>query len=512
LERARLNTRSSGVLLHPTSLPGLYDLGDIGKEAKRFARFLHDAGQRWWQMCPLNPPLDGRSPYQAISSFAGNPGLINVDELVTEGLLLRAEIPARSSKTPANFDTFQTFKLRCLDAVFARFRTREQSEFLAFKEKNKYWLEDYALFCALRKHYGKKAWTEWPAALRRREQKTLEQVKPHLAASCQFFEFVQFVFFRQLASLKAACAENGVGLLGDTAIYVAHDSADVWAHQSFFDLDAKGKPNSFGGTPPDLFSKEGQNWNMPTYRWPEMRKDGYQWWIERFKIAFDTFDAVRLDHFIGYVRYWRIPAAGKTGLNGEWVPGPQDDFFETVLRALPNAQFVAEDLGDVAEDVENMRDRFRLPGMKVLQFAFADDPAARTFLPENHRKADVVYTGTHDNDTSVGWHKNLVDAARRDPSHRAALDLLMKYVRSGDDIHWKMIELAMNSKADVAIIPFQDVLGLDSSARLNNPYNQDANWKWRFQWEQLSPAITQKLKQLTDRGNRLEEPLAAAHS
>jgi 4-alpha-glucanotransferase len=487
-----LQARTSGVLLHPTSLPGDSAFGDLGEDAKKFARFLHEAGQRWWQMCPLTPPLHGGSPYQSVSCFAGNPALIDLQELVADGLLLSTEIPR--STGASDFAAFHALKLRCLDLAFSRFKTRDQEAFQRFKEKNKYWLDDYALFSALRKHYGRQSWTRWPAALRRREPKILEQVRPHLASPIAFREFVQFVYHRQLESLKNVCVELGIGLLGDTSIYVAHDSADVWAHQSYFDLDAKGKPNAVGGTPPDLFTSDGQSWGMPTYRWSELKKDGYEWWIQRFKKDFDTFDALRLDHFIGYARFWRIPAGSKTAREGAWTPGPGPDFFQTVLAMLPNAQFVAEDLGEAGSDVEQIRDAFGFPGMKVLQFAFSPDPAAKPFLPENHRQNDVVYTGTHDNDTTVGWYEKL------SPAERA---LLATYIKSPAAIHWKLIELAMASVANTAIVPFQDVLGLGSEARLNEPGRVDSNWKWRFQWEDVPDDLAEALRTLTKKSGRL---------
>ncbi len=468
----RLSERASGVLLHPTSLPGAHGCGDLGGEAHRFVRWLRDAGQRWWQMLPVGPVGYGNSPYSASSAFAGNPLFISLERLVEEALLPRSALAQAPAFPPDGVDyaAARAFRDRMLRVAFEAFatRTRDRPKFEAFCAANEFWLEDFALFAAIKRAHGERPWTEWDPGLRARDAAALDRARHALREDIEQQRFEQFVFARHWQALRDECRLSGIGLVGDLPIFVAHDSADVWVHRDLFFLDAEGRPTVVSGVPPDYFSTTGQRWGNPLYDWSRVEQTGYRWWLQRFAQTFARFDAVRLDHFIGFTRYWEVPADHATARNGSWRPGPGKRLFE----ALGPAQLIAEDLGEVTPEVTALRDRLGFPGMKLLQFAFGSDPQAATFLPYNYERNCVAYTGTHDNDTTRGWFEQLEPQERE-----TALDYLGT---SGREIHWEMIRAVWSSVANLAVAPMQDLLGLGSPARMNLPGTTSGNWEWRL--------------------------------
>jgi 4-alpha-glucanotransferase len=471
-----LQTRSAGILLHPTSLPSAYGIGDLGPEAYRFADFLHEAGQKWWQMLPIGPTGLGNSPYQPFSAFAGNPLLISLDLLVEEGLLKKEEIGPvpEFSMERVDYSKVSAFKHRVLDAAFGRFRAslKTNKDFRAFERANTHWLHDYALFTALQRVHRGHPWTSWRPPLRLREKPAMERVRSDLHDSWLYQKFLQFVFSRQWDRLKTYCAGKGIGLMGDLPIYVSLDSADVWAQPEIYRLQPDGTPKAVAGVPPDLFSKTGQRWGNPLYHWGRLKEQKYRWWIQRFERLFGFFDVVRLDHFIGFQRYWEIPSDEETAVKGKWSPGPSADFFKEVLKKLPRAAFVAEDLGVVVEEVTALRNQFNFPGMNVLQFAFGGEPAKNPYLPYKYVPNSVVYTGTHDNDTVEGWFATATEEEKK---------AFQAY--SGDmtgPVHDCFIRLAYGSVSNLAIVPLQDCLGLGTEARMNFPGKVEGNWQWRM--------------------------------
>jgi len=444
-----LTERTSGVLLHPTSLPTPYPLGSSA--AHDFIDFLAASGQRWWQMLPIGPPGDGRSPYQTLSSFAGNP------------LLLSPHQRPQDKKSLTAFDAF----------------VQEESP----------WLDDYTLFSAIREKAGTADWTRWTPELRTRQPAALARVKKDLSDRISFHAFVQWQFALQWQELKSYCSRKGIGLIGDVPIFVAPHSADVWAHPDIFKLDDAGKPVVVAGVPPDYFSKTGQLWGNPVYRWDVLRRQGYGWWIERLRMGLRRFDVLRLDHFIGFVRAYEVPAGARTALNGQYRPGPGAAFFDAVRKSLGSVPFIAEDLGAVTPEVIVLRDQLGVPGMRVLQFEFEEGREAAAARPDRYAPNSVVYTGTHDNDTTAGWFRKLPVQRRK----RVAEALKL----SDQDIHWAMIRLALTSRARTAIIPMQDLLGLGTQARMNLPGTAKGNWRWRLSPGYLTPTLAQRLRQLT---------------
>jgi 4-alpha-glucanotransferase len=510
-----LRLRASGVLLHPTSLPGIHGNGDLGAGAHRFVDFLASAEQRWWQMLPVGPPGYGDSPYSAESAFAGHPLLVSPESLARAGWLDAARLgpaaPLPSART--DFAAAEAHRMRLLRAAFAAFsaprnsgassagtRPREQDDFAAFCAAEASWLDDFALFRALKREHHGAPWTRWEAGVRRRDPRALDAARGRLAGEIAFEKFVQWAFASEWTSLRAHAAARGVALLGDAPIFVAHDSADVWQNPRDFFLDAAGEPTFVAGVPPDYFSATGQRWGNPLYRWRRMKKSGYAWWIRRLRAALRRFDALRLDHFIGFVRYWRIPATEPTAVAGRWVTGPGEDFFAAVRAALGDLPLVAEDLGVTSRAVKALRDRHRLPGLKVLQFAFGADPQAPDFLPHNYPRRAVVYTGTHDNDTTVGWfYAGGGDGSTRTAEQaEAERRTCLRYLGTeGKEIHWDMVRAALASVAGLALFPMQDLLGLGSEARMNLPGSATGNWAWRFEEGALSPALAERLAGLT---------------
>ena len=502
----KLGVRSSGVLLHPTSLPGPYGIGDLGPGAQRFAERLAGCGQSWWQMLPVVDPGSGASPYSALSSFAGNPLLLALEPLAERGLLSPSDLTApRFSGDRVDFAAAARFKRERLLAAFGRLRDADRRELEEFAQRHSAWLPDYALFMALREANAGSAWTEWDEPLRRREADALERARRSLVDAVAFHYFQQLEFERQWRSLRAACSRRRLGLIGDIPIFVAHDSADVWASPDIFRLDERGRPTFVSGVPPDYFSETGQLWGNPLYRWDLLRERGYDWWLLRFRMAFERFDAVRLDHFIGFHNYWEIPAGAKTAVGGRWEPGPGADLFEKARTALGDVQFIAEDLGMLTDEVRMLRDRLGFPGMQVLHFSFGADPEAPGYRPEQFPKRSVVYTGTHDNDTTRGWFQSQLAAAAATGGHRAReeSERLLGYLGTdGREIHWDLIRHAFLSAAETAIVPMQDLLGLGSDARMNVPATVDGNWAWRMRERAFSEEIAGRLARLTRESGR----------
>jgi len=504
----RLRERTSGVLLHLSSLPGPHGIGDAGLEARAFADFLARAGQRWWQMLPVGPIGYGDSPYSALSAFAGNPLFVDLDAFGIEPE--RAALP----DGPVDYPATTEFRMRHLRRAFARLDASAQRRVEAFCAREASWLDDFALFDALKHAHGGRPWWLWPTELRDRHPKALAAARKDLFAEVTFAKQAQWAFDEQWSKLREYCNNLGVGLIGDVPIFVAHDSADVWQHRELFDLDAEGLPNHIAGVPPDYFSATGQRWGNPLYRWKVLAKSGYRWWVERFASAFRRFDVVRLDHFIGFVRYWRIAAHEPTAINGTWMRGPGRALFDAVGRALlgPAAgvepckglPLIAEDLGAVTPKVTRLRRELGLPGIRLVQFAFGSDPQGPTFLPHNHDKNAVVYTGTHDNDTSVGWFTDpggtpLSDRTREETEqerHRA-LAYMGRDHGEAVDVSFEMMRLAMASVARTCIVPMQDVLGLGTEARMNRPGVAEGNWRWRARASDITLEAQERLLGLT---------------
>lgn len=497
--------RSSGILLHPTSLPGRYGIGELGPEAYRFAGFLADARQRIWQVLPMGPTGYGDSPYQSFSAFAGNPLLISLDLLAEDGLLDSASLDAAPAfpEDAADYGLVRAFKQPLLVRAWRNFRERPGAlaePFARFCSANAAWLEDYALFMALKEaHGGEAIWTRWEPGAAARSPDALAEWGQRLREPVEAARFEQFLFFRQWSALRDYCRAREIRIMGDLPIYVAHDSADVWAHPEFFCLDARGNPEKVSGVPPDYFSATGQLWGNPIYRWDALAAADYAWWVERFRSALGLFDLVRLDHFRGFEAYWEVPAGQTTAIGGRWVKGPGAAFFRAIIERLGPLPLVAENLGVITPEVEAIRNEFGFPGMSILQFAFGKDPQAPDFKPHNYPRNRVAYTGTHDNDTTVGWWASSGEG----DSTRASEDVAREkaYVREyldtdGSAIHWVLIRALMASVADTVLFPLQDVLGLDTTARMNLPATPSGNWRWRLRRGLLGPEHAARLRRL----------------
>jgi 4-alpha-glucanotransferase len=488
--------RASGILLHITSLPSPYGIGDVGPAAVAWVDRLHDAGQRWWQALPLGPTGYGDSPYQSLSSFAGNALLISPDWLIEDGLLRASNCAGRSfSATTVDFDAVKRFKEGLLETAWRNFSTGARSDlrsaFEPFGHDQAHWLDDYALFRALKARYGGASYLEWPEELVRRTPAALDEARRDLASQIEQIRFAQFLLFRQGARLKAHARAKGVRLIGDLPFFVSADSSDVWSHPELFLLDVQQRPRVVAGVPPDYFSSQGQRWGNPIYDWNALAARGYRWCIDRVRALLAHVDAIRLDHFRGFAAAWHIPSEAPTAQSGQWMPGPGADFFGVVQKALGGLPFLAEDLGIITPDVSALRDTFHLPGTRVLQFAF-DGNSDNPYLPDNYVPNTVVYTGTHDNPTTRGWYADLPDADRRN---------LWRYVKraggTSADASPALLRLAWSSMAALAIAPLQDVLNLDNDARMNRPGSVEGNWRWRFTDEMLSASVFQSLRDLT---------------
>ena len=496
--------RASGILLHVTSLPSPYGIGDVGPTAVAWVDRLHDAGQRWWQALPLGPTGYGDSPYQSLSSFAGNPLLISPDWLIEDGLVRAADCAGCSfSPTTVDFDAVKRFKFALLETAWKNFSTGARSDLrVAFEEFCKHqahWLDDYALFRALKARYDDASYLEWPEHLVRRTPTALDQARRDLASHVDQVRFAQFLLSRQGARLKAHARARGVRLIGDLPFFVSPDSSDVWAHPELFLLDAQHRPRVVAGVPPDYFSSQGQRWGNPIYDWDALAASGYRWCIDRVSALLAHVDAIRLDHFRGFAAAWHVPAGAPTAESGQWMPGPGARFFAEVEKTLGGLPFLAEDLGIITPDVVALRDAFRLPGTRVLQFAF-DGHADNPHLPDNHVPNSVVYTGTHDNPTTHGWYDDLPEAERRS---------LWRYLKRGGgtsaDAAPALLGLAWSSVAALAITPLQDVLNLGKDARMNRPGTAEGNWRWRSTDAMLSASAWESLRDLTHASARSAE-------
>jgi 4-alpha-glucanotransferase len=466
--------RSAGILLHPTSLPGAGGIGTIGPNAWKFGEWLADAGMRYWQVLPLGPTGYGDSPYSALSALAGNPFLIALEPIHDAGWLRPEDLEPIHGlpETHIDFGRLVPAKWAVLRRAFAAYQKDDQSaEFERFKAAQASWLEEVALFLALKDEHGGAPWYEWQQPFRSRDPKALATARVRLAHDIEFHRFVQFQFFSQWSELKKRCSRLGVKFIGDIPIFVAHDSSDVWANQRLFKLDWEGRPTVLAGVPPDYFSPTGQLWGNPHYHWDRMEQEGFAWWIERFRMLLQLVDVIRLDHFRGFAGAWEVPAGEDTAVEGEWIPGPGAKLFDAIRSDLGNIPIIAEDLGVITPDVVALREQFGFPGMIILQFAFGTD-AANPSLPHNARPDTVIYTGTHDNETTVGWFSTISDEERSFVKHYTG--------SNGVDIGWDLIRLALGSVSSLAVSPLQDVLRLGSAARMNLPGRASGNWSWRF--------------------------------
>ncbi len=485
--------RASGVLLHPTSLPGPHGSGDLGPCAFHFVDWLATARQTLWQILPLGGIGPGNSPYMSSSAFAGNLLLIDLAELQAHGWLDEADLlpDARFSDARIDFGAVVPWRMARLQQAAARFAQRastaDQVDFAGFCLHHAVWLEDYALFMTLTELHNGCDWCDWPAALAQRDAQALQQASAAQADSIAFWKFGQWCFFRQWQRLRAYANARGVKIVGDAPIFIAYQSAEVWARPELFELDAGGRATVIAGVPPDFFSATGQRWGNPLYRWSAHAAEGYAWWIERVRRIFELVDIVRIDHFRGFAGYWEIPASEPTAIRGRWLPGPGPALFHAIEAALGELPIIAEDLGVITPDVDALRHEFRLPGMRILQFAF-DEAGDNTnaYLPHNYDRNTVVYTGTHDNNTTQGWWAEASPALRRQ---------VLDYLGTGDghDIHWQLIRAACASVADTAIHPLQDVLGLGTEHRMNLPGQGEGHWEWRFTWGQVQPFHAERL-------------------
>jgi 4-alpha-glucanotransferase len=498
--------RASGILLHPTSLPGRFGIGDLGKEAYRFADFLANTGQRLWQILPLGPTGYGNSPYQCLSVFAGNPLLISLERLVEGGFLEPSDLENAPSfaRDKVDYDAVIAFKMPLLSKSFETFlknaSSDERQEFEAFCQQNASWLETYCLFMALKDVHNLAAWNTWDEDIRRRHPKSLEHWSSELSHEIRHRKYHQYQFFRQWSELKKYCNERGIRFIGDMAIFIALDSAEVWSHPEMFYLDDRARPTVVAGVPPDYFCKTGQLWGNPLYRWDVMARNDYGWWTERFRATHALVDVVRLDHFRGFEKYWEVPGTDTTAMNGRWVPGPGAELFKSVRKTLGTLPIIAEDLGVITPEVDALRDELGLPGMRVLQFAFGADPKADDYKPHNYSRNCVVYTGTHDNNTTMGWLREMDanDSTQTREEKETETRLALKYVGTdGHEINWDFIRLALMSVADTVVTPMQDIMGLGSAARMNLPGTTEGNWCWRFLPEMLTDEIKGRLKELT---------------
>jgi 4-alpha-glucanotransferase len=495
--------RESGILLHPTSLPGEFGIGDLGEQSARFVDFLAASGQALWQVLPLGPTGYGDSPYQCFSAFAGNPLLISPERLVETALLSNADLESLPAFDPerVEYGRVQDFKNALLGKAYENFRKTSNGglllDFQEFCKKSATWLDDYALYRALKDAHGGKPWYEWEAELVRREPAQLEVARAKLREEIKAHKFFQYLFFKQWSAVRALCRERGIKVIGDIPIFVAHDSVDVWANPELFKLDKARNPLVVAGVPPDFFSKTGQLWGNPIYDWERMRADGFQWWVRRVRASLEMFDIVRLDHFRGFAAAWEVPAKDKTAEHGKWINAPGRELFTALKESLGELPIMAEDLGVITPDVEALRDEFNFPGMRILQFAFGGD-AGNPHLPHNYVRNSVAYTGTHDNDTALGWFLYLNKSAGTDDGSRRAREHCLKYLNSdGKEINWDMIRASLASVADTSVTPLQDVLGLGHEGRMNLPASKGGNWDWRFQEGALTQKLSERLREMS---------------
>ncbi len=488
------STRRCGILLHPTSLPGPYGSGDFGPDAYYFADWLASARQTCWQMLPLCDIGTGNSPYMSPSAFAGNIFLIGLDALREAGWLKKEELVPDNAFQPyrIHYPAVIAFRMSRLklaaDRFFGSANAAPDHAFGLFCERNAFWLDTYALFRTLSDCYGT-TWQQWPAAFARKEPAALAGFAEEHAGDIRFWKFCQWCFYEQWQALRTYAHSKGIDIIGDIPIFVSLNSADVWAHPELFDLDASGYPRTVAGVPPDRFSTSGQHWGNPLYDWEQHVRTGYDWWLKRMKHSMTIYDYVRLDHFRGFQAYWAIPAESESPSDGKWIAGPCDAFFDALKQSFGTLRFIAEDLGVITPEVEALRKKYALPGMRILQFAF-DGNQDNPYLPYNYNHDTVVYTGTHDNDTIRGWWNNLPEKER---------DFVRRYLSiDGNWIHWDLIRAAWSSTAALAMTPFQNILGLDSSGRMNTPGEKNGSWAWRFDWRQVTSWHASYLAEMTE--------------
>ena len=486
--------RESGILLHPTSLPGPHGVGDFGNSAFRFVDWLERAGQRLWQVMPLGPTGFGDSPYSSPSAFAGNPLLVSLEWLHGDGLLVDEDIhPVHPfPEHVVDFDSVTPFRMNALRRAFDRLESGTspglKSEFDEFVNSPPVWLHDYALFVSIKKDLGGGWWLDWPKDIRTRQPAAITEWSEKLATDIRFHSFVQFLFLRQWGEVRKYANDRGIRVIGDIPIFVALDSADVWANQDQFQLDSEGRPRFVAGVPPDFFSKTGQLWGNPTYDWSRMKEDGYAWWVERLRATRTVVDIVRIDHFRGFGAAWHVPAGDPDATGGHWEVAPGGEVFAAAMRELGEFPVIVEDLGIITPDIVTLREILNFPGMNVLHFAFDDDPA-NMYLPHNVKRNSVTYTATHDNQTSVGWFGSLSDAERQSVRHYLG--------HHADDIAWDLLRLAWASVSNTAIAPMQDVLRLGDEARMNTPATASGNWAWRMLPSQLDPLLADGMRDIT---------------
>jgi 4-alpha-glucanotransferase len=498
--------RASGILLHPTSLPARGGIGDFGPQAYAFVDFLASARQGLWQVLPLGPLGFGNSPYSSTSAFAGNPLLISLDRLADRGWIDQARVDALGDgvepvdyrsvfhqKLPLLFEAGRTFLRSAAPTARSRYDN--------FCRQNQWWLDDFVLFDGLRARFKLESWNRWPRELTHRDPAAIEKAHAEMLGELDVRRALQFFFYEQWQALRTYCSQRSIRIVGDIAIFVNFDSADVWTHPDLFRLNPELDPEVVAGVPPDFFSDQGQRWGNPLYRWDVMKEQGYAWWIDRMRWVTHNFDYIRLDHFRGFAQFWEIPASESTAIHGRWVDGPKDDLFVKLHEVLGGLPFFAEDLGYITPDVHALRERLKIPGMAVLQFGFGD-AGAHTHLPHTFTSEKVVYTGTHDNDTLLGWWASSATEYEREQAGT--------YLgRSEDGIHWAMIRIAANSVASLCVVPLQDALGLGSDARMNVPSHPQGNWRWRFAPEWLRPELAKRLAALAEVSDRLPQPLPA---
>ena len=497
--------RSTGILLHPISLPSRGGIGDFGPAAYEFLDFLAAARQGLWQVLPLGPPANGNSPYSSTSAFAGNPVLISLERLAERKWLAQADLKNLPEFVgQIDYDEVRAHKLPLLKKAAQNFLANGQgsakSRWQGFCTENAWWLEDFVLYDALRDRYERRIWKQWPSDLARHEPSALEQARAELASEIAIRKVIQFFFWEQWHALRHYCAQKSIRVVGDIAIFVDYDSADIWAQRQLWRLGDDLEPEVVSGVPPDAFSATGQRWGNPLYNWDVMRGRGFKWWVQRLRWAAQTCDLIRLDHFRGFAQFWEIPAHEETAINGRWVDGPRDELFNKLKQELGGLPFFAEDLGYITPDVHALRENHHIPGMAVLQFGFGD-PGAHVYLPHRLNTDRIVYTGTHDNDTTVGWW----NTTATDYEKRSALAYLGC---SEDGINWAMIRAAQTSSASLSVVPLQDVLGLGSEARMNTPSTHVGNYHWRYRPGSLKPEFAQKLAALAEVSDRLPQPVA----
>ncbi len=492
--------RSAGVLLSITSLPSPYGIGTIGKEAREFADYLKKAGQKIWQILPVGPTSYGDSPYQSFSTYAGNPYLIDLDTLVEEGLVTKEQLDSFDwgcNPAEVDYEKIYNSRFKVLRIAFENFKSKDQSKFDAFAEDNASWLNNYALYMAVKNSFGMISWTEWPEDIKMREESAIERYENELSDDIYFWKFVQFKFYEQWESFRAYVNGLGIKIMGDMPIYVAMDSADTWANPELFQLYDDGDPIAVAGCPPDYFSATGQLWGNPLYDWDYLKETNYEWWFDRVKAASKLYDITRIDHFRAFASYYSIPYPAENAINGKWIEGPRIKFFEMMEEAVGKFEIVAEDLGTLTPDVTELMEQTGYPGMKVLEFAF-DSGEENDYLPHKYPTNCVVYTGTHDNDTIMGW----VETANPDDVRYAR-----EYCKMPDDepYNWGLIRTAYESNADMAIIPVQDLLGLGKEARMNTPSVLGGNWTWRVSKDALTDELAEKIRTMAANTGRLED-------